>query len=301
MYTSRRHAVEAFADALAAAGLGRPEIVADGELHRFRTPDDKAGKQSGWYLVHLDRLPAGAFGSWKSGESRTWCAKSGEEQTPAERADIRALMDEARRRHQSERDQRQRAAAMRALAIWNRCAPAPADHSYLVAKSIRPHGTRLDRHGNLVIPATDGETVTTLQFIAPDGGKRFLTGGRIAGCWLGLQSPKPGPILLGEGFATMATLRQETGAPAVIAFNATNLLPVARAIRRLNPREEILVCGDDDRWTEGNPGRTKARAAALAIGAKLLMPDFSGLDLSSRPTDFNDLYRLKRLAREVRT
>jgi len=299
MSTSKWQVIDAFGDAMAAAGLGQPKIIADGKLHRFRTADDKVGRQSGWYLLYLDRLPAGAFGSWKSGESRTWCAKSAEEQTPAERADIRALMDEARRRHQSERDQRQRAAAMHALAIWNRCTPAPADHPYLVAKSIRPHGTRLDRYGNLVIPATDGETVTTLQFIAPDGGKRFLTGGRIVGCWFGIQSPKAGPILIGEGFATMATLHLETGAPAVIAFNATNLLPVAKAIRRMNLRKEILICGDDDRWTAGNPGRTKARAAALAIGGKLLMPDFTGMDVSSRPTDWNDWYRLRRLAREV--
>mgnify|MGYP000045945428 CR=1 FL=1 len=91
-----------------------------------------AGRQSGWYLLHLDRLPAGAFGSWKTGESQTWCAKSGDEQTPAERADFRAVMAEARRQHQAERDQQQRAAAIRALGIWNRCGPAPPDHAYLV-------------------------------------------------------------------------------------------------------------------------------------------------------------------------
>jgi putative DNA primase/helicase len=293
--------IDAFGDALAAAGLGQPEILADGKLHRFRTPDDKAGKLSGWYLLHLDRLPAGAFGSWKTGESQTWCANATEEQTSVEHADIRVLMEKARRQHRVERDQQQRAASIRAVGIWSRCPPALTDHRYLVDKAIRPHGARLDRHGNLVIPASDGEILTTLQFIAPDGSKRFLSGGRIAGCWLGIQSPKAGPILIGEGFATMATLYQETGAPVVIAFNATNLLPVAKAIRRMNPREEILICGDDDQWTPGNPGRCKARAAALEIGAKVLMPDFSGLDLSSRPTDWNDLYRLKRLGREVRT
>ncbi len=300
MNTSNWQAIDAFAEAMAATGLGQPEIIGDGKLHRFRTPDDKAGKQSGWFCLHLDRLPAGAFGSWKTGKSQTWFAKSREEQTPAERADIRALMAEAQRQHQAEREKQQRAAAIRAAVIWSRCVPAPADHPYLIAKAISQRGARLDRHGNLVIPASDGETLTTLQFIAADGSKRFLSGGRIAGCWFSIQSGKPEPILLGEGFATMATLHQETGAQVVVAFNANNLLPVAKAIRRLNPRDEILICGDDDRWTPGNPGRSKARAAALAIGAKLLMPDFSGLDLSSRPTDFNDLFQLKRLAREVK-
>lgn len=301
MNTSNWKAIDAFGDAMFSAGLGQPEIIPDGNLHRFRTPDDKAGKRSGWYVVRLDRVPAGAFGSWKAGESRTWCAKSKGEQTPVGRADIRALMAKVRRQHKTERDQQQRAAASRALGIWNRCRPAPVDHPYLVNKRVTAHGARLDRRGNLVIPASDGERLTTLQFIAPDGSKRFLSGGRIAGCWFGIQGQKEVPNLIGEGFATMASLHEETGAPAVIAFNATNLLPVARAIRRLNPRKEVLICGDDDRWTEGNPGRTKARAAALAVGAKLLLPDFTGLDLNSRPTDFNDLYRLKRLAREDRT
>lgn len=127
MNTSICQATDVFGEAMAAAGLGHPEIIADGKLHRFRTPDDKIGKSSGWYLLHLDRLPAGAFGSWKTGETQTWCAKSREEQTPAERAAIRALMAEAQRQHQAERDQRQHAAAIRAAGIWNRCTPAPAD------------------------------------------------------------------------------------------------------------------------------------------------------------------------------
>ncbi len=127
MNTSICQATDVFGEAMAAAGLGHPEIIADGKLHRFRTPDDKIGKSSGWYLLHLDRLPAGALGSWKTGETQTWCAKSREEQTPAERAAIRALMAEAQRQHQAERDQRQHAAAIRAAGIWNRYTPAPAN------------------------------------------------------------------------------------------------------------------------------------------------------------------------------
>lgn len=299
MSTSNWQAIDAFGEAIAAASLGQPDIIPDGKLHRFRTPDDKPGRQSGWYLLHLDGCPAGVFGSWKLGETHTWCAKSKEDQNQAERADIRALIEQARQEHQAERERQHRVAAIRAAGIWNRCMAAPADHPYLIDKCVTGHGARLDRHGNLVIPASDGRVLTTLQFIAPDGSKRFLSGGRIGGCWFGIQSQKAGPILLGEGFATMATLHQETGAPAVIAFNATNLAPVSKAIRRLNPYDEILVCADDDRWTEGNPGRSKARLAALGIGAKVLIPDFSGLDLSSRPTDWNDWFRLQRAGGRV--
>lgn len=291
--------IDAFAAAIAGAGLGAPDIVADGKLHRFRTTDDKPGKRSGWYSLHLDRFPAGVFGDWRTGLTETWCAKDREQMTGRDRADIRTLVEQAKRQHQAEREAQHRTAADKALAIWTHCIPAPADHPYLIAKGVHPHGTRQDRHGNLIVPASDGETLTTLQFIGPDGSKRFLTGGRIAGCWCAIPGDRPGPLLIGEGFATTATLRQETGCPAVVAFNAGNLLPVAKTIRRLNPHDDLVICGDDDQWTEGNPGRTKARKAAVEVNAKLLMPDFTGLDLSGKPTDWNDWYRLRAEARRV--
>ncbi len=84
------------------------------------------------------------------------------------------------------------------------------------------------------------------------------------------------------------------GTRVAVAFNANNLLPVARTARHQHPNDEIVIAGDDDRWTVGNPGRTKAQRAALEIGAKLLMPDFSGMDLDTKPTDWNDWHALRR-------
>lgn len=299
LLTPTNHIVDSFAEAIARANLGHPEIIADGSIHRFRTLDDKAGKRSGWYCLHLDRLPAGVFGCWKLGLSQTWCAKEREEMTRRERADFAALIEQAKRQQQAERERQWQQAAERAVSIWSQTHPAPADHPYLIAKQIGPHTARVDRRGWLVIPVGDESRLWSLQFIAPTGDKRFLPGGRISGAWCPLPGRKESAILIGEGFATVASLVEETGAPGIVAFNAGNLLPVAKAIRRLNPRAEIVVCGDDDRWTEGNPGRTKARQAAVTIGAKLLLPDFSGLDLTDRPTDFNDFFRLQGLAMEV--
>jgi len=283
-------AVESFADAIRAAGLGEPDIIGDGRIHRFRA-DGRPGAGAEWYVFHLDRLPAGAFGSWRLGITETWSAKAQADMTAAERADFAAMLAKAQAERDAERNRQHEEAARRAASIWSRAAPAPDSHPYLLKKGVRAHGTRLDRFGNLIIPASDGQRLTTLQFIASDGGKKFLTGGRISGCWYAIPAEADGPILIGEGFATVASLVEETGAPGIVAFNAGNLLPVARAIRRLNPHAELIICGDDDQWTEGNPGRTKARAAALDVGAKLLLPDFTGFDLSTRPTDWNDWYR----------
>ena len=58
--------------------------------------------------------------------------------------------------------------------------------------------------------------------------------------------------------------------------------------RSLWPAAKIIVAGDDDRLTTGNPGLTKAREAAIAADALLALPQWpSGAPESL--TDFNDL------------
>src|SRR5262249_1819426 len=73
-----------------------------------------------------------------------------------------------------------------------------------------------------------------------------------------------------------------------VAFNAGNLLPVAKGLREKRPDLQIVICADDDYLTPGNPGITKAREAAEAIGAKLAIPAF-GANRPEKFTDFNDL------------
>jgi hypothetical protein len=49
-------------------------LLSDGELHRFHVRGDKAGSRNGWYVFHMDGIPAGAAGSWKTGARFTWHA-----------------------------------------------------------------------------------------------------------------------------------------------------------------------------------------------------------------------------------
>jgi len=62
-----------------------------------------------------------------------------------------------------------------------------------------------------------------------------------------------------------------------VAFNAGNLKPVALALRGKFPDAKIILCADNDRFTPGNPGVTKARKAALAVGGRLLVPRFDDI------------------------
>src|SRR5262249_34541072 len=121
------------------------------------------------------------------------------------------------------------------------------------------------------------------------GAKRFLLGGRKSGCCFIIGEPV-GALCIAEGYATAASIREATGYAVAVAFDAGNLLSVARSLRSQFPGIDLIFCADDDAATQGNPGLTKARAAAQAVAGLLALPDFG----SNRPegaSDFNDLHR----------
>ncbi|MGC8703814.1 MAG: toprim domain-containing protein, partial [Thiomonas sp.] len=95
-------------------------------------------------------------------------------------------------------------------------------------------------------------------------------------------------IVIAEGFATASTAASQfPGACVLAAIDAGNLQPVAMAIRAKYPDSEIVIVADDDRLTPGNPGLTKARAAAAAVGGKVARPVWPpGIPLEA--TDIND-------------
>ncbi|ARK97225.1 PriCT-2 domain-containing protein [Burkholderia pseudomallei] len=181
--------------------------------------------------------------------------------------------------------EKQQAASALAESIWSAAEPAPVDHPYLVRKRIPADALRVYR-GNLsigtaacdsalVIPARDADgTLRTLEFILTDGQKRYLPNGRKAGCFSLIGDAVSSVLLIGEGYATCATLAAATGHPAAVAFDAGNLHAVATALRGQYPDARIVVCADDDHTTKGNPGVTKARAAADAVAGIVAVPDF---------------------------
>ncbi|WP_143292886.1 toprim domain-containing protein, partial [Burkholderia pseudomallei] len=109
-----------------------------------------------------------------------------------------------------------------------------------------------------------------------------------AGCFSLIGGAVSSVLLVGEGYATCATLAAATGYPAAVAFDAGNLHAVATALRGRYPDARIVVCADEDHTTDGNPGVTKARAAADAVAGTVAIPDF-GPNRPATGTDFNDL------------
>lgn len=260
--------------------------VADGSIHRFHVPGDRAGSHNGWYVLFADGIASGCFGSWKAGTSHTWSSR--EPANPVEAEQVRQRIEQARRQREAEQHQRQQAAAEYAARLWRDARRADPDHPYLSAKGCRPYNLR--QLGDvLLVPLYHTGELVNLQRIGADGGKRFLSGGRVKVCYSPLGIIAAGqPLYLCEGWATGATLHAETGHPVACAMNARNLLETGRHLQRRHPEAVLIVAGDDDRQTEGNPGKAAAIVAAAGLGCGLILPPWP-TDAPLHLSDFNDL------------
>lgn len=221
-----------------------------------------------------------------------------DQETPAQRERRAALQAEqqerrerAERQAQEAQEQAQAKARHNAQRMWHKSTRTDPSHPYLHKKKVLPYNTRQNVHGSLVIPLHIGETLHNLQIITRGGEKRFLTGGRVKGCYcqIGAHAPEK-PLYICEGWATGATLHANSGCTVFCAMSAGNLLEVARYIReKANPERQIIIAGDDDRRTRGNPGRTAAIDAARAINAMVVFPEWPD-DAPAHLSDFNDLH-----------
>ena len=283
-----------FSDLLERYGfLLKETIIADGNIHRVDVQGDKQHSKNGWYIFFDDGIASGAYGSWKVGTKKIWCAKANRELSPAERNQHRQRMKEAKQKRDNEKKRAQVVAAQKAADQVANAKPANPSHKYLKAKGVGPCGV-LQADKNLIIPILDiGGKIQSRQTITPGGEKWFLTDGKIKGGMftIGVIDGQD-KTYLAEGFSTGATIHQVTGQVVVVAFNAGNLLPVARAIRTKYPDITITVCADNDQWTPDNPGVTKAQEVLAKVsGCKMMIPLFQ--DTATKPTDFNDLMLLE--------
>lgn len=290
--------IAAFRDALASAGVhlaAGVQIVPDGKLHRVRAHDDKPGQRTAWYRLHLDSPIAGAGGDWRTGVSTRWCSERESALSAKERAELAARILRERAEAQAETERRHRDAAARALRVWNDSAPANPNHAYLVKKQIAP-GIARQSGGALVLPVLgfDG-TLHGLQFIAPDGQKRFISGMAKAGHFIpvtGMPSPDA-RLLICEGWATGQTLAAlSPGACVIAALDAGNLQAVAVEARRRFPRADLVIAADAD-----PVGMGKAKAAAIAANAKWIWPRFPK-DAPAGLSDFNDWHCWRKSQRQ---
>ncbi|MNJ35501.1 DNA primase TraC [compost metagenome] len=297
-------------DQLADYGLEPEQPLVFGKLTRCKTRQDKGKEKNGWYVLHEHRtekgttLIFGSFGDWRTGETQK-VKTDGVRLTAEEREVMRARQEDAKRRAAEVTANAARRAANRASALFKRM-PEKGRSVYLDRKQIVGFKVRYaPRTGAFLVPMQNAQDqIVGLQVIYPD--KQESTG-RDKSYWpAGMAKdgafhligghPEPGePVLVCEGYATGASLHMATSEAVAVAFDAGNLLAVAKLMRERFPGRPIILCRDDDWKTTRpngdpwNPGEEKANNAALVVGGQVVAPIFSG-EREVKWTDFNDLH-----------
>jgi putative DNA primase/helicase len=306
-------AIEQFRDQIRAAGLTPPdEIKPDGKLHRFAS-SGKRGDDAGYYVLHLDGVPAGHFGDWRTDIACTWKADIGRGLSSDERKAYRERIAEMKAAREAEEARTHAEAAGKAGTLLGAASPARPDHPYLSRKGVTPvdalrelplgdvariigyppqASTEPLAGRVLLAPVKIGGKLSTVEMIDESGRKSALKGGaKRGGCWAACELPDGDGagqcILIGEGVATALSAYEATGYPAVAALSAGQLEAAARSIRSRCPSAALVILVDVSKDT-GEPD-PRAVEAARAVGAVLAVPDF-GPDRPAGCTDFNDLH-----------
>lgn len=171
-----------------------------------------------------------------------------------------------------------------AINIWEKSVEASKDHPYLLKKSIQSHIAKQNGN-NLVIPIYDDNgSLSSLQYIQPDGTKRFLKGGHTSGSY-SLIGEITNTIYVAEGFATACSIYEATGEATAICFSCNNLAKVVAALQNKYSNRELVICGDID-----SKGKETATNTAGKNAVKLVLPSFK--QEAGEYNDFNDIHKL---------
>jgi phage/plasmid primase-like uncharacterized protein/KaiC/GvpD/RAD55 family RecA-like ATPase len=266
-------------DAMRAAGLEPPkEIHFDGKIHRFQsgTKGTPGVDKPGWYLVFGDGIPAGRFGCWRAGMEITWRADVGRKLTEFEEMVHARRINESKVLREADQKRQHQVASETVEKIWLGGVAAHPDHPYLKRKGIQTHGVRTTGDGRLMVPLYDADgTLSTLQYIDENGGKLYHPGGQTGGkFWMLGTMDEPGTLFVAEGFATAATIHEATSRPCVVAYSASNLVPVTGSLREMyGATQDLVIVADHD---ASGVGQRYAEQASAKYGARMVMPPILG-------------------------
>ncbi len=279
-----------------------------------------------WATPHTDG-GGYSFGSFKGSQADikyAWFPVSDPaNDTPEQKAAREARRSDAKADAEDTKHAKHTAAAALAqhdFSLWD---PSRPEDYYPAKKGIIPHLSRRDESGNTIVPKYFESELVSWVRITPDG-KRNQTDGRANGAYLalgveanaytpeyvggeigfiGYEKLAPDiPIGVVEGYATLCSIFEATGRPVFCAFGCKNMAEVALIIRRLYPKNPIVIYAD-----LGDDGAKYAMQAAQAqnirrngeiryeVSGRVIYPNFGASYVEGDKTinDFNDLHRIK--------
>ncbi len=206
-------------------------------------------------------------------------------------------MLEKSRQHQLEVQanlkQEQAEASEHARILFESLPPAPDNFHYFGVKNVRNFGLHYHESNNsIAVPLHDiNGRFVSLQWINENGDKRFVSGCPIRGAFFDvaldtLKSNTDYPILICEGYATLATIYEAVHYPVVAAMNCHNILPVAEALKKKFPKRKIIIMADNDLHNEVNSGLNYANEACNKFNLDGVIA--SKFSRKENGTDWND-------------
>jgi KaiC/GvpD/RAD55 family RecA-like ATPase len=206
----------------------------------------------------------------------TWRADVGRKLTEFEEMAHARRINESKVLREAAQERQHQVASETVEKIWLSGGAAHPDHPYLKRKGIQTHGVRITGDGRLMVPLYDADgTLSTLQYIDEDGGKLYHPGGQTGGkFWMVGSLDEPGTLFVAEGFATAATIHETTDRPVVVAYSASNLVPVTGTLREMyGATQDIVIVADHD---QSGVGQRYAEQASAKYGARMVMPPILG-------------------------
>lgn len=299
--------------------LGHP--IMDDKWHRLPVAGDKAGAKSGSCIAHMDGVPCGSVKNFKTGQETNWTAS--QKAVIPSGLDIDRAKAVQVAKQKAEYNQ---SASIAKLVLS--VAPPATKHDYLDKKGVQAHNLYLvpDKNavnldnthlaiandwreakqmrqdfkdagidkqvltkGDLIVPAVNERgDICTFQTISGSF-KSFIKGAEKSGSFAVLGQIQNGhDVLIAEGYATAATLHEQTDKIVVVAFDVGNLQAVAPKIRQLTPESQIYIAADNDHNSHMNVGIETATKVAQAIDAEIIAPKF---ELGEKASDWNDLHQ----------
>lgn len=212
----------------------------------------------------------------------------------ADLARIKTLMKARQAEQDAAIADRQLKISVRAKSLWAK-ASISGSSEYNTRKSINPFTARY--LGNtILVPVYEpykgdngalGLDLVSYQTIKPDGTKRFPFGGKKKGCCHVIGTINPNnPLIICEGYATGLTLHDATKLPVVVAWDAYNLLAIAKIFRGIFKTTKIIVAADND---ELKPNQKYKVGEKYANDVKESIPNVEVIVCPDEDKDFNDI------------
>ena len=284
--------------------LGNISLRLDGTIHRYKVQGDRGSEEngSGAYCIWTDHWPVGWIYNWRTGEHVSWAFNRDELDekgksffTDEKYKELLTKAKKAQEHAEEIAEKKHKEAADIANTQFSAMPFASENFPYLKAKNVHCYGLRWRPDlKKIAVPLYDiNGNIKSLQWIDDNGEKRFFEGSSTKEAFFSIgldllqyEQYKDTPILIGEGYATVATVYELTGYPCIAAMTCGNLLKIAEAIKGKYPKNKIIFVADNDHLTEGNPGITCAVKANETLDLNgVVFPKFKR---TQKGTDWND-------------